>query len=174
MTKFQHSGFAAVGLFALVVAGSAVTPQVASGQNGPPSAPGAVPQGVKVMETAKVAYDDLVSIFFEEGTNAGSANFAPVPPGKQLVVTYASAQAHLGVATSASFRILKSVEGGSTLASHELKPVPTFTVGGIVASEPLHIFVNPGQVLTAIVARNSLTGFSETTVTISGYLVDLQ
>ena len=55
---------------------------------------------------------------------------------------------------------------------YELKPVSTETISGIVASEPLHIFVNAGESLTVIVARNSLTGSGPVAVTVSGYLVD--
>ena len=81
---------------------------------------------------------------FSDGNNVASALLTTVPAGKQFVVTYASASAHLSVATHASFRILKSSSLG-TVAVYELKPVSTETIAGIVASEPLHIFVNAGE-----------------------------
>jgi len=108
---------------------------------------------------------------FSDGNNVASALLTTVPAGKQFVVTYASASAHLSVATHASFRILKSSSLG-TVAVYELKPVSTETIAGIVASEPLHIFVNAGESLTAIVARDSLTGTGPVFVTVSGDLVD--
>jgi len=80
----------------------------------------------------------------------------------------------MSVATSAGFRILKSGLGGSTVASHELKPVATGTTSGVVAGEPLQIIVNPGERLGGIVTRNSLSGDDgDIGMSISGYLVNV-
>jgi hypothetical protein len=128
---------------------------------------------VQTFEAPKQAYDSRLQVAIVDGFNAGGGTFDPVPPGKQLIVTFASGFAHTQ-APNASFRISKTFVGGSTIATHQLKPVPTGTQHGIVAGEPLHLIVNPGEELHAVIARASILGDeSNNEISISGYLVDL-
>jgi hypothetical protein len=128
---------------------------------------------VPIVDAPKVAYESLLQLPFQDGDNSTGGDFVPVPAGKQLVVTFASGFAHVS-ATSASFRILKVDLTNSTVAIHQLNPVATGTVQGIVAGAPLNIVVNHGERLSGIIARNSLTGNdADNGMSISGYLVDV-
>lgn len=174
MIAFRKALVAAVSLASLAVFVSLMAPRTGYGQNGNGNGNGQQPQSVRAFDAPRVAYDSRLQLSFDDGHNVTGGDFNAVPPGKQLIVTFASGFAHMGTATRASFRILKSDLGGSTAAIHELKPVATDTVGGVVAGEPLQMVVNAGERLSGIVARNSLTGTDgDIGMTISGYLVNV-
>jgi len=89
---------------------------------------------VQVVDAPKVAYDSTINLPFtaaDEFANTVQYDFALVPAGKQLIVTFASGWASLSVATSASFRVLNLPNGAVGPAGpsivHELKPVVTNT-----------------------------------------------
>jgi hypothetical protein len=191
MIGLKKASVAAVSVALLVVVVSAFTPRAGFGQgngngngNGqqpqkvlvvnPQSAPLPIVGSVRTFDGPRVAFESRLQLSFNDGDNQTGGDFDPVPAGKQLVVTFASGFAHVSTATSASFRILKTGLSLSTVAIHQLKPVATGTVQGIVAGEPLQIIVNPGERLIGIIARNSLTGNdADNGMSISGYLVDL-
>jgi len=162
---------AAVSLASLALVVSLVAPREGFGAG---NANGQQPQ-------PKVAYDSTITLPFtvaDASANTVQGNFAPVPAGKQLIVTFASGWAHLSSATNASFRVLKAPNGAVGLAGpsviHELKPVVTHTVGGVVAAEPLQIVVNSNDLLTGIVSRDDTSNAdADVGMTISGYLVDV-
>jgi hypothetical protein len=188
MIRLRKASVAAVSLASLVAVVSVVTPQAGFGQgngNGPqplrvlvvngPLASLPVVGSVRAFDAPKVPFESQLQLSFNDGESQTGGEFDPVPAGKQLVVTFASGFAHVSTATSASFRILKTGLTGSTVAVHQLKPVATGTVQGVVAGEPLQMVVNPGERLHGIIARNSLTGNdADNGMSISGYLVDLQ
>ena len=192
MYKFKQSLLAFAGILLLVTAVALLTPQTGLGQkSGSPTSlnvnvvnteanpvpvAGAVTVGntVTVVEAPKQPFDHRIALSFQnDGANATGGSITPVPQGKQLVVTYFSAQTNPTVATKVSFRVLKTSAGGSTAAAYDFESVETGTVSGFVASEPLHIYLNAGESLSVIAARNTLEGVGAVNVSVSGYLVDV-
>jgi len=183
MIGLKKSFVAAAGLAVLVAMVSSITPSPGFGQ-GPPaqrvlvvnaaSQPVPIIGAVRVADSPRTPFDAQLQLTFAEGQKTTGDFFQSPPAGKQFVVTFASGFAHLSAATAASFRILKTNTGGSTVAVYELKPVLTGTISGFVGSEPLNIYLNPGEGLFGLISRDTTIGTdADLGLSVSGYLVDV-
>ncbi|MDQ3668380.1 MAG: hypothetical protein M3410_17755 [Acidobacteriota bacterium] len=203
MNRIKNSLIAFGGLSLLIGAIALVTPHPTQGQGGDsvgptkpvlvvntPSEPvpvtGSITGDVNVANTVRVSdaprqiFNSLVQVVLPDGSQAATEELVTVPPGKQLVVTYASAAIDLPNLPTEQKVVLLRIEADSTSPTkgfaHQLVPVATgsflFALSHTAASEPLHMYLNPGTVLDFTIIRNSVVGIGQAQVSVSGYFVD--
>jgi hypothetical protein len=136
------------------------------------------PLTVRVIESPRQAFHHHFELVF--GTDLLAAETFTVPAGKQLVLTYASASVRrVGVKVSFAIQVLSGT--GFVRATHQLVPAAAgpviVSVGGpqeaIVASEPLHLYVDAGQTVVGRAIRDDSGGLLNGDIDVSGYLVDV-
>lgn len=186
MLKFKQTLIAFFVVLALVSLVTLLTPSRTRGQGErPPSSVNVVntpdvnvvnAPDVNVANTVRVSEPRREAVNVEDiftGDNGSAAGILfTVPPGKQLVVTYASASA--AVLAGLQVRtVVRAVDGGGGSFSHHLKPVAV-NASNFVASEPVQFRVDAGTRVEASMNTNNFGSNPVTLrVTISGYLVDV-
>jgi hypothetical protein len=96
---------------------------------------------------------------------------APVPAGKRFVLEHVSVRVTVEEGQKVFFQIQT---GGSKHYLVATSQGTFFTAGELfIASQPIRLYVNPGQPLFCGVSRNSTTGDNLCVFEISGYFVDV-
>ena len=126
---------------------------------------------VRVSDVRRRPFNETFQLPFAEGQDLRSASFI-VPPGKQLVVTFVSANASLPAGQAVTFSV-RGGDSGSNAALHRLVLSVGSSGSSFVTSEPLQLYLDAGEILTPIFRRSDTTGGASANAAISGYLVDV-
>jgi hypothetical protein len=201
MYKFKKSLFALAGMMALIGAVSLLTPLTGQSQTntvGPtkpvlvvnsPSEPvpvtGTVNVGnlgdgpLPVRDVDNPARQPVQADAFCDGTGATGCftRIFEVPPGKRLVIEYASMQAGIPAGQVALFEIQTLAGGASSSVQHSF-PLSAPSVsgfgGGLTAvGQQVRVYADPGISVGVAGRRNIVAGDARFNFTISGYLVDV-
>ena len=123
------------------------------------------------------------SIDIDDGQNGGGETL-DVPPGKELVIEYSSAEADLPQGQKFLDLTVQTTQGGNTVPHSFIpvfmgSPVPTCTGCGtidiFVASSPTRLYSDSGAGSVRLEAlRNATNLGGDVNFRLSGYLVDVQ
>lgn len=201
MVKFKKSLFALTGMMALIGAISLLTPLTGQSQTntvGPvkpvlvvnsPSEPvpvtGTVSVGnlgnspLPVRDVDNPARQPVQAHASCDGTGATgcSTSIFVVPPGKRLVIEYASMQAGIPAGQVALFEI-QTIAGGASGSVEHSFPLSAPSVsgfgGGLTAvGQQVRVYADPGITVNVSGRRNIVAGDARFSFSISGHLVDV-
>jgi hypothetical protein len=126
-----------------------------------------------VHEARKEPFNDTIQFGHAEGDDRAEATFQ-VPSGKQLVVTYISADLGFtipAIGQTARFS-LRAGDGGTDAVLHKLvSDVVDSSV--ITVNEPLELRLDAGDFLSLFIRRSGTTGSTNATFNVSGYLLQM-
>jgi hypothetical protein len=120
------------------------------------------------------AFQATVTVTLDQGFG-GQNGAVTVPPGKRLVIEYASARAFVPAGQNLVFSIDTSVNGENVSEFHHLPSTQQFTSGNtteFIAGEQVRIYADQG-ILILRADRDNPNGRGTFIFTISGHLVDL-
>ena len=181
MLKFKQSLVALFVVLALIGLVTTLAPSSTRGQANKPST------DVTVVNTPDVNVANIVRVSephrepvnvtgtFEGGDGSAAGVLFTVPPGKQLVVTYASAFTSVAAGNQV-VTVIRGVNSGGTSFFHYLKlaavPDPSSSIS--MASEPLQFRLDAGARVEVIMNTIGFgSGSAGLVASISGYLVDV-
>jgi hypothetical protein len=128
----------------------------------------------EVTNPAMQAFQAYVNFSIDSGSTSSSPiHLAVVPPGKRLVIEYATM---LGESGSGKMGAWISTTAAGTFAQHYLvltEQGPLFGVPAFTASQPLRVYADTGTEVTGFVIRSETVGTADGYMSISGYLVDV-
>ena len=119
------------------------------------------------------AFQATVTVTLDQGF-VGQNGAVTVPPGKRLVIEYASARAFMPAGQNLVFSIDTNLNGENVSEFHHLPSTQQFTSGNItqfIAGEQVRIYADSG-ILILRADRDNPNGTGTFIFTISGHLVD--
>jgi len=137
--------------------------------------PASTPVSVREVGPAIEPFQASAGGSFYNGVDSQTFVLATVPPGKRLVIEYATVSGFLGEA-GLKLGALISTTAGGTNVQHSLPVTEQGSINDPVsfaAAQPMRLYADPGTNVVGIVFRTPSQFGGGGGMTISGYYVDL-
>ena len=170
MSKFRNGSLIAIGMVMMAVA------LVAAGSRGAGAQSASSVSEVRDVDNpARQPFQRELNFTVAAGKAFERSSFVVAEAKKRLVIEHASAFIDLPGGQRVVNISIETTLSGLT-ANHILVAFAQGTVNGFdgfSASQQTRLYADPGTLVSAVVARNSISGNAPVAATISGYFVDI-